>query len=164
MSIIGIISDTHLKTSPDLLIRKLNSVFNYVDKVFHIGDIVHPIVLDALEQFGPVTAVRGNMDTGPCVAVLPEKRVVTEEGIRIGMIHGWGPPYKLQERVFTEFRDQQVKVILYGHSHSPRINIFQDCLLLNPGSPTDRRYAPFHSVGILKTSNGRAHGEIIRLD
>jgi len=164
MTIIGLISDTHLNTAPETLIQKLNSAFKNVEKVFHAGDVVRPAVLDALEQYGQVTAVRGNMDQSELIMSLPIKRIAVVKGIRIGIIHGWGPRHNIEERVLKEFQNQQIDVIVYGHSHYAKIRKSGNCLLINPGSPTDKRHAPFHSVGILSISNGHVKGEIINLD
>ena len=35
-----------------------------------------------------------------------------------------------------------------------------DVLVLNPGSPTDKRHNPFYSFGILEIENGAVRGRI----
>jgi putative phosphoesterase len=41
-------------------------------------------------------------------------------------------------------------VVLYGHSHMPMLSGHDSMLLLNPGSPTQKRFAPYRSYGILE--------------
>jgi putative phosphoesterase len=88
--------------------------------------------------------------------------VVEAEGRSIGLIHGWGSPDGLPERVLESF-DPSVEVIVFGHSHRSYCQRNGKVLLFNPGSATDRRFAPYRSVGILHLEN-KISGEIIKLE
>ena len=57
------------------------------DLILHGGDVVAAPVLRELEAFAPVEAVFGNMDESALREALPERRVVTVESVRIGMVH-----------------------------------------------------------------------------
>jgi uncharacterized protein len=157
---IGVLSDTHLTLGDPrlpVLLAHCQHHFAGTELILHAGDVVDPQLLPLLPQ--PLLAVRGNLDP----AELPERRIVKVAGKRIGLIHGWGAKYDLEERVLRAFSGEQVDCIVYGHSHQPACHVVNGILLFNPGSPTDRRNAPFHSLGIL-TIGDRIDGDIIALD
>lgn len=177
---IGVISDTHL-TAPGLSARKIASKLLYttdksledlhralvphfqgVKLILHAGDAVDLAVFEMLETFAPVRAVAGNMDSSAVRNRYPDKEVVEAEGRRIGLVHGWGSPHGLSERV-KECFDESVEVIVFGHSHRAETQKSGPVLLFNPGSPTDRRFAPYLSIGILHLEN-KIRAEIIRLE
>lgn len=164
MKAIGLISDTHLATPADPLPPCIDEIFSGVDAILHAGDIVHPSVVDRLSVIAPVTAVPGNMDYHPDIARLASRRILRFDGVAVGLIHGWGAPAGIQQRVYRAFEGENVQVIVHGHSHRPGIIQIAQCLIVNPGSPTDRRFSPCHSVGLLKIRDGRAEAEIIRID
>ncbi len=143
---IGVISDTHLNTSDVRLERIVESYFRDVDLILHAGDVVE---LDVLDVFNgkKVYAVSGNMDYDSVREVFPEKRVLDIAGRKIGLIHGWGSPSGLEEKIIREFED--VECIVYGHTHRAVNEIKDGVLFFNPGSPTDRRFARHNSIGIL---------------
>ena len=160
---IGVLSDTHLADSGESLafLRDLaGRQFAGVDMILHAGDIVAPGMLAAFSPC-PVYGVRGNMD--PPAADLPHKRVLAVAGIRIGLIHGWGPPDGLIERVRGEFHDTPVDCLVFGHSHAPLCRREGSLLLFNPGSATDRRGVPYESVGLLEVRDGVIEGRIVPL-
>ncbi|NIY15820.1 MAG: hypothetical protein GWM98_13445, partial [Nitrospinaceae bacterium] len=91
-------------------------------------------------------AVRGNMD--PFVQGVPVKRVIEFAGHRIGLIHGWGPPEGLENRLLKEFCGENLDALVYGHSHYPANHECNGMLFFNPGSVTDKRRADHCSVGV----------------
>ena len=56
-------------------------------------------------------------------------------GIRLGIIHpeSGGPETFLKKRIIKEFRDHNVDVIAYGHTHEAEIQRVGKTLLVNPG-------------------------------
>ena len=158
--IIGVISDTHLpvraKKLPDDLINHLKDV----DLILHAGDFQDMNALTQIRDIGKLRAVHGNMDTIELKKELPEADVLKIEGFKIGITHGSGPPLGLEERVKSKFPD--VDIIVYGHSHKPKNEVIDGTLFFNPGSPTDRVFAPFNSFGILRVEED-IKGEIIKL-
>ncbi len=159
---IGVISDTHIPTRADRLPEAIFHHFKGVDLVLHAGDIEDIMVIYDLEEIAPVKAVVGNMDPYELREELPVKRIVKAGGINIGLIHGWGEPEGLPKRVLEAFLGENVQCIVFGHSHQPFNQEIQGILLFNPGSPTDRVFAPYNSIGILHIEKG-IKGEIIRL-
>lgn len=149
---IGVVSDTHvtsLAQVPDRILITLAEV----DLIIHAGDFVTKDVLDGLKRLGEVKAVRGNMDSEELKRILPEKELLLIEGKRIGITHGSGSPYGIEDRVSRMFED--VDVIVYGHSHQSKNEIKKGILFFNPGRARN-------SFGIL-TVGKDVKGEIINL-
>jgi hypothetical protein len=151
---IAIVADTHLprgtRRLPDRCVAELRAA----DLILHAGDLVTVAVLEELEALGPpVRAVLGNVDE-PALAArgVPEQVVVEAAGARIAMVHDAGPAAGRLERLRRRFPD--VDVVVFGHSHIPlheRSGAFQ---IFNPGSPTDRRRRPRHTMGVADVSDG----------
>jgi putative phosphoesterase len=149
---IGVISDTHATLFAELPSRIVRTLVE-VDLIVHAGDFVARDVLDGLRQLGEVKAVRGNMDSDELKQALPEKELVVIGGRRMGIIHGWGAPAGIDERVGGMFKD--VDIIIYGHSHYPQNELKRGILFFNPGRARD-------SFGVL-TIGEEVSGEIIKL-
>lgn len=132
------------------------------DLVLHAGDFVSAQILEALEKLGPpVTAVCGNMDEQTLKQTLPKQRVVEVEGVQIGMVHDPGPRERREARLAARFED--CGAVVYGHTHVPQVERFQHLWVLNPGSPTERRSAPVHSMIVLSIQGTRITPELVTL-
>ncbi len=144
---IGVISDTHLTGYHQGLADALERHFKDTDLILHAGDVVDP---RALEIFSgkKVALVAGNMDSQSIRDAAPVKRVIPAGQFTIGLIHGWGAPDGIEDRLIREF--DAIDVLVYGHTHHSTSRINHGVLFFNPGSATDRRFAPFTSVGILE--------------
>ena len=158
---IGVISDTHLRGPDDRLLAIIRKYFSDSDMILHAGDLVDIRVLHA---FGDkeVVAVCGNMDPPRVEDEIPHKRVLEIGRFRIGLIHGWGSPQDLEDRIRGEF--EQVDCIVYGHSHCPANHIREGILFFNPGTAFDRRQAASNTVGILEVGDSSINGRIITID
>lgn len=164
--IIGVISDTHLRTGDDIsgLVSIVESGYlKDVELILHAGDHVELDLIESALAPKKVISVRGNMDCGKA-ANLPIKRILELEGKKIGLIHGWGSPSDIVERVYNEFCQDDVDVIIFGHSHKPYKDKVKGVLLFNPGSPTDKRFAPYNSVGVIELKRDRIEAKIIKVD
>lgn len=160
---IGVISDTHFEDLADglsFLEHLCSGPFADVELILHAGDIIHSDLLACFTS-RPIFGVRGNCDEP--AADLPEKRVLEFSGFRFGMVHGWGGPNGIVGQVLSSFDDVPLDALIFGHSHYPLCRQTDELLLFNPGSATDRRDAPFHSVGIIELSDV-IKGEIINLE
>ena len=159
---IGVISDTHLTKAdglPDALLRGLSGV----DLILHAGDITQLAIIEALKKICPeVTAVHGNMDHFEVKEALPQRQLIALGGFQIGLTHGIGSAHNIIETVKEKFKDQKLDCIVYGHSHCPYNQVHQGVLYFNPGSPTDKIFAPYNSYGILELDR-KITGKIIRL-
>ncbi len=163
MKYLGLIADTHLEQCSLAKIKTIEKHLGNVDAILHAGDITHVSVLDCLETIAPVQAVKGNMDISPAISHLPSKIVLKMSGYRIGLIHGWGAPHGIRNRIQKSFADDNVSIIIYGHTHQADVFDNGRLLMINPGSAFDRRYAPFCSIGRLRLETDKASAEIIRL-
>ena len=118
------------------------------DLIVHTGDVTAASVLAELESFAPVAAVHGNMDEPDLRASLPGRRIVEAEGLRIGLVHDARGAAGRHERLLEAFPD--CDVIAYGHTHLPEVEQVGERWILNPGSPTERRRAPEHTMIVLE--------------
>lgn len=162
-----VVSDTHARPADvPQVIERLEPYLVGLDRILHAGDVVCRELLAALEHFAPVEAVAGNMDPPDVTAGLPERRLIDLAGKRIGLTHGWGASANLTRKVFERFTDNdgspQVDAVVFGHSHQPLKEFRHGVLLLNPGSVTDRRSAPFCSLALLEAGR-HLDAQIVRL-
>lgn len=159
--IVGVLSDTHVPDRARCLPPALFETFNGVDLILHAGDIACQEVLSELETLAPVVAVAGNMDPPELQARLPRRQEVVVGGYRIGLIHGHqlrGPLAQGALRAFTG-----VDAVVFGHSHRPLLETRNGVLLLNPGSPTDRRRSPRCTCALLFPGPSGLRGELREL-
>jgi hypothetical protein len=157
---IGVISDTHVPTITNSLPPAVFEIFKDVDLILHAGDIVNLSLIEELRALAPVEAVAGNMDDAETQLRLPHKKVLPLGKFTVGLTHG---KYKIdiqREMIRKEF--DSVDLIVYGHSHNPFWGKIDGVYFLNPGSPTDTRYAPYKSIAILHIADD-LKAEIVRL-
>jgi putative phosphoesterase len=160
--IVAVISDTHLprgaRRIPEACLERLRAA----DLILHAGDVTAASALGELEALGPpVRAVHGNMDDAVVRAQLPGTLVVEVGGLRIGMTHDAGPRVGREERLVQRFPG--CAAVVYGHTHEPQVERVGDALILNPGSPTERRRAPSHTMLVLEVAGGAISPELIQL-
>ena len=125
---IGVISDTHGLLRPQVEQRLAG-----VAHIIHAGDIGRPEVIAGLRRIAPVTAIRGNVDTGDWAERYPDTDTVRLGGRSIHVLHD------LQE-LQLDPPLHGVDVVISGHSHRPRIETIDGVLYLNPGSAGPRRF------------------------
>jgi uncharacterized protein len=117
------------------------------DAILHAGDFVATEVLELLESLGPpVHAVHGNIDEPALRLRLPAVRAVEADGARIVMTHDGGPADRRLVRLRARFPDADA--VVFGHSHLPLHEERDGFQIFNPGSPTERRRAPRHTMGV----------------
>jgi uncharacterized protein len=128
---IGIISDTHNYLDP-----RVAKVFAGVEHILHAGDVgLHDIIIE-LEQIAPVTAVIGNTDEG---LPLRETELVTLAGKKF-LVHHIVTPGLGSTRIDRRLRDDAPDVVIFGHTHKPFAQQFQQTLYFNPGSAGRKRF------------------------
>lgn len=159
---VAVISDTHLprggRRLPNACVERLRAA----EMILHAGDVVSASVFEELEALGPpVHAVHGNMDDAALCELLPETRVVDVGGLHIGMTHDPGPRAGREERLLARFPG--CAAVVYGHTHEPQAARAGEAWILNPGSPTERRRAPSHTMLMLEVRGSRIEPELIRL-
>lgn len=156
-----VVSDTHLGSAAlDRMPEEVWDLAARADVVLHAGDVVDRAVLDRLAELGPVHAVLGNNDHG-LERTLPETWEGTLGGVRVGMVHDSGATAGRPARMARRFPDAQV--VVFGHSHDPLVEPgVGDQLLVNPGSPTQRRRQPVHTVAWLELVDGAVRAAELR--
>ncbi len=95
----------------------------------------------------------GNVDDAEVRAALPETRIVRAGGARIAVVHDAGAAAGRLGRMRRRFPDADA--VVFGHSHIPLHETASDGFqIFNPGSPTERRRAPEHTMGIAEIADG----------
>jgi putative phosphoesterase len=150
--IIGVISDTHGLLRPEAV-----QALGESDLILHAGDVGDPEILEKLGQIAPVTAIRGNVDTDPWAQTLPHMEIVEIAGLSIYMLHDLG-------QLDLKPEAAGIRVVIYGHSHKPKIEQKNGVLYFNPGSAGPRRFSLPICVGKLMIADGEARAEIMNLE
>jgi uncharacterized protein len=147
---LAIVADTHLPRGKRLLPQACVQRLRAADLILHAGDLSTVDVLRMLEALGPpVAAVHGNVDAPDLRALLPATRIVEADGARIAMVHDAGPAKGRLARMRRRFPDADA--VVFGHSHIPLYERADDGFqIFNPGSPTDRRRQPWHTMGLAR--------------
>lgn len=160
--LIAVISDTHMPRGPRRLPEDCLARMAAADLILHAGDVMSATTLAELELIGPpLLAVQGNVDDEDLRRELPAERTVEVGGARIGMVHDAGPAKGRLERMRRRFPDADA--VIFGHSHIPLLQRKDGFQLFNPGSPTERRRSPRHTMGEARVQGGRVTFESIEL-
>ncbi len=159
---IAIISDTHMprghRRLPDECVARLRAA----DLIVHGGDLMRLSVLEELREWGEVVAVHGNVDDGAVRAALPATAEFDAAGARIAVIHDAGPSSGRLARMRARF--PEADAVVFGHSHIPLHERDGDGFqIFNPGSPTERRRSPAHTMGLARVRAGEVTFELIEL-
>ncbi|NQT47053.1 MAG: metallophosphoesterase family protein [Candidatus Omnitrophica bacterium] len=157
---IGVLSDTHIPLNAQRVPKEVLQGLKGVDLILHAGDLINLSVLDDLKRVAEVRAVCGNMDPLEVREALKRKEIIKIGSVKIGLMHGIGSPEGLKDRIVKEFEGDGVNAIVFGHSHSPVNEKKNKILLFNPGSSTDKIFAPYNSYGILTINGKNIEGEI----
>ena len=133
------------------------------DLIVHAGDFVALAVLEELQELAPVEAVYGNMDEPALRQLFLEQRVVEVAGARVGVVHIPGPAAGREARLAARFPG--CDAVVYGHTHIPQVARLgpEGVWILNPGSPTERRRGPVHSILVLEVEEGEIRPELVTL-
>lgn len=123
---LAIVSDSH-----GLLRDSVTAALQDVDLIIHAGDLGSRGVLERLEAFAPVIAVRGNVDSE--LIDLPLTEAVSVNDHLIYVLHDLG-------QLDLDPATAGIEMIVHGHSHQPRIDRRDDVLYVNPGSIGPRRF------------------------
>lgn len=134
---IGIISDTHGLLRPEALVA-----LEGCEQLIHAGDIGKPQILEQLAALAPLHVVRGNNDIkAPWAAGIADHLRLDLNGWQALLVHDIAdvPP----------LLDDDVRLVITGHSHKPSIAWRGECLYLNPGSAGPRRFKLPVTVAVL---------------
>jgi len=150
---VGIVSDTHLVDPARGIPARVLEPLAGCDLIFHAGDISGAWVLEQLEAIAPVRAVYGNNDEFLLRSRLPIERYFQLGKHRVGLLHGHTGAHEkhmtARNRALERMRGV-VDCVVYGHSHRPEIVERDGLLMVNPGSPTQPRWAPSSTLAIME--------------
>lgn len=148
---LGVISDTHGLLRPQAIEALRGS-----DRILHAGDVGAADIVETLAQVAPVTAIRGNIDTGAWAECLPETGVVEAGGVSIYMLHDLA-------RLDLKPEAAGFRVVIYGHSHQAKMEEKNGVLYFNPGSAGPRRFHLPVSVGKMLIEAGKVQATLSEL-
>jgi putative phosphoesterase len=126
--------------------------------IVHAGDVATAEVIDRLAEIAPVLAVRGNNDHGQFGRSLAERLELTVGDRLIRVVHGHGGR---SARTVAAELSVGCDAVIYGHSHIPKVERVGEAILINPGSPSDRRWHPHFGVGFLTIAAGVITPELV---
>ena len=158
MTIIGVLSDTHLP-EPDKRFRdNARRCFADADIILHAGDLTGLSVLDVFAG-KTVHAVHGNMCGSNTWKALPTSKIIEVGNFRIALTHGAGFRHNTEERLFDEF--MPIDCIVYGHTHKPVCHLYGPTLMVNPGSfIATGTYGSSGTYAIIKVDEKSMEGKI----
>lgn len=163
---VALLADTHMPRRGTLLPAACVARLRGADLIIHAGDMSDMATLGMLRAFGcPLVAVRGNVEEPAVRAALPETAEVAVGDITVGVVHDAGPEAGRPARLRRRF--PAADIVIFGHSHIPLHHVAADGFrIINPGSPTDRRRQPHHTMAelLIPPGSGRPSVAFWRLD
>ncbi|AUM96988.1 TPA: metallophosphoesterase [Clostridium botulinum] len=157
---IGVISDTHMDKHTSKIEKLIDKSLKDVDLIIHLGDFTSPRVLEKIKKKKKVIGVWGNNDRSGLRQELKEKEIVTLDGYKVGLFHGHGTEKNTLDRVYNIFKDDNVDIILFGHSHQPMIKTKNKTLIINPGSPSKKIRERWFSYVVLTLKKDKIEAKV----
>jgi putative phosphoesterase len=157
---LAIISDTHIPRGARVIPPACLDRCRTADAILHAGDLADLSVLRLLQSLGPpVHAICGNVDKPAVRAVLPDRLELELAGVRVGMTHIPGPAEGRLARLQAAF--PECAAVIFGHTHMPEHESRDGFQIFNPGSPTERRRASVHTMGVAVIDGTRIDFELV---
>jgi putative phosphoesterase len=157
MTSIAILADTHFEVK---LPEKLINTISKFDLIFHAGDFVSLEAYDSILDLSRLEAVQGNADSPELKRLLPLRKILKVDDVRIGLVHQASYSVNLTGADMLA-REMEVEVLIFGHLHRPMVKKGAR-LLLCPGSPSQPRMSP-PTIAELMIESGKINGKIIPL-
>jgi len=159
----ALLADTHMPRGRRRLPDECVRIVAGADLVIHAGDFMRQEAHDEIAAIGPpLVAVYGNVDEPALARRLPERTEVELGEHVIGVIHDAGPARGRLQRMRRAF--PQADAVVFGHSHIPLHERDPEGFqIFNPGSPTERRRSPGHTMGVATVAAGKLRFELVEL-
>jgi len=170
---IGVVSDTHGYFDP-----RLREVLHGVNEILHAGDVGSGEVIEELVAIAPVQAVRGNVDLAS--SGLPPALLRPLDGFEIYVVHElpraqsalreWAQTTQLTGKKATQCEQflrsfpETCRIVIFGHSHEPCLEILGGRLFFNPGSAGKKRFSLPRTCGMLELLPDGARATILTLE
>jgi uncharacterized protein len=159
---LALISDTHMPRGDRRLPARCLEEIEASDLLLHAGDFSSEQIFDELSRIGPpLHAVHGNVDSPQLRERLPDRVSMQLHGVTVAMVHDGGPAKGRLQRLRRQFPDADA--VIFGHSHMPLHEQSEGFQIFNPGSPTERRRAAAHTMGVGEIGGGRLQLRLIEL-
>ncbi len=158
-----VLSDTHIKKGQSLLSHlpeDLVSIIKNSDFIIHAGDFDTLDCYNELCSLAKLEAVHGDTDSPELSELLPERKVIVVEGVKIGIIHKGQLTSEHTDGLRYLAKEMGVDVLVFGHFHHPIVQK-TDVLLLSPGSATVPGIAEPSAIE-LEITDKTVKGKIIR--
>ncbi|MFX0100164.1 MAG: metallophosphoesterase family protein [Candidatus Hodarchaeota archaeon] len=154
---IGILSDTRLESGKLELPVKIQEIFKNVELIIHAGNIYKEFVLEELEKYAPVVAIKGNGDEESNFSrELPRFKEIKIGGFNIGIFH--------EKPGLEDITKRNIDILITGNTCIPKIEESREIRLsLNPGSPTFPKKYKNGTVILLKIDEDMLFSYIIKL-
>ncbi|MFW9950374.1 MAG: YfcE family phosphodiesterase [Candidatus Thorarchaeota archaeon] len=131
-----IIGDTHVSYFQEIP-KQIIEYCKDANWIIHVGDYISEDVLRGFQTLKKnfFTGVYGNSDPLIIRNCLKPKEVIQISNLRIGITHPYfgGPDSSFETKIFKLFVQENLNVIIFGHTHDPRIFIKNRIMLINPG-------------------------------
>jgi hypothetical protein len=161
--LVAILSDTHIPRRARALPLACAERLRAAELIIHAGDLTTIAALEELRSYGEALAVHGNADDAAVQAALPDRLDLDHAGRRLVVVHDGGRRTGRLARLHARFPDADA--VIFGHSHVPMHETSADGFqIFNPGSPTDRRRQPRHTMGLARLSADGVQFELVALD
>ncbi|MDD4954974.1 MAG: metallophosphoesterase [Candidatus Omnitrophica bacterium] len=160
-----VISDTHIPVVADKLPAIVIEEAKKSDFCLHAGDFISDTVFYELSRIIKTYGVLGNMDESSLKGKLPEKQIIEFGSVRLGLIHGRGSPAMLMDYINAAFGQElnNLNMVVFGHTHNPLDKEINGKIYFNPGSCTDKVFAPYSSYGILEIEKNTVKRRIVKI-
>lgn len=161
--LVAIVSDTHIPRRAKALPLSCVEHLRAADLIVHAGDLTTMPVLEELRTYGEVRGVHGNADDAAVQEALPARIDLDLDGQRVVVIHNGGARVGRLARLRRRY--PEAEAVIFGHSHVPlHESDGEGFQIFNPGSATDRRRQPKHTMGVARSSGGRVAFTLMALD
>jgi uncharacterized protein len=148
-----IVADTHMPRGGRRLPGRVLGELERAEAIVHAGDFFSVSTLELFASFGvPLIAVHGNVDEPAVRHRLPAEASFELGGRTVAVVHDAGPRAGRLRRLRRRF--PEADAVVFGHSHLPLHQREGEFQIFNPGSPTERRRAPAHTIGLLELGAG----------
>ncbi|UJA20775.1 metallophosphoesterase family protein [Thermoleophilia bacterium SCSIO 60948] len=161
---VALISDTHMPKGERRLPERCVETIAAAALVIHAGDVSTEAVLDEVAAIGPpLLAVHGNVDSTELRTRVPAAIELEIGPRRLAVVHDSGARKGRAARMRRWF--PAADAVVFGHSHIPlhEADPATGLELFNPGSPTERRRSPTHTMGTLRLVGGELRFELVEL-
>ena len=154
--IITVFSDLHGDSA-----REMEAAFETSDYVVFLGDGLARIRGFEYEHPDKFIFVRGNCDLWDNT---PTQRILDLDGVRILLTHGHEQHVKTGVFWLLKIaKEENVNIVLYGHTHKAEIEEINGVLFVNPGSASSY-YGGGATAARITIERGKYFAELIKFD